>query len=75
MLSLPKILLVLAILAAVIIGTRVFRSWSSIADKSGEDNGKGVKGNDGAVDMVKCEVCGDFIEPSAGSCGRENCPR
>ena len=72
MLSLPKILLVLAILAAVIVGTRIFRSWGSIADKSADN--KGERG-DGAVDLVKCDVCGDFIEPAAGSCERENCPR
>jgi hypothetical protein len=72
MLSLPKILLVLAILAAVIIGTRVFRSWSSPTKKDSVAGGK--KAQD-AVDLVKCDVCGDYLEASAGSCGRENCPR
>lgn len=73
MLSLPKILLVLAILAAVIIGTRLMRSWSARPPRDSVRDGK--KKDATSVEMVKCGVCGDFVELSTGACGRADCPR
>lgn len=78
MLSLPKILLVLAVLAAVIIGTRLFRKLSAPADtdKVAEKQKKKPKdAADGTLDLVECKACGDFLDADAGRCDREDCPR
>jgi hypothetical protein len=73
MLSLPKILLVLAVLAAVIIGTRLFRSLSSPADKKAMDREPDADHGNGAVDLIECATCGDFVKSESG-CDREDCP-
>ena len=74
MLSLPKILLVLAVLAAVIIGSRLFRSLSSPPDKKAMDREEpSANAEEGTVELIECEKCGDFVDSGSG-CEREDCP-
>lgn len=78
MLSLPKILLLLVIVGAVIYGTRVLgRARKAMRDNAKDGAKDGVSGTraDRAVDMAKCAVCGNYVDPSAGPCDRADCPQ
>ncbi|MFB9356092.1 hypothetical protein [Sneathiella chinensis] len=62
MLSPVKIILLLAVVGAVFLVARLFRSSPS---NGGEDNGKPAKkgdtGKEGHTDLVKCPDCGTFV--------------
>lgn len=72
MLSLPKILLLAVVVGAVIFGTRLLGR----ARKAGGGDAAKPRGgaSNGAVDLAKCGTCGSFVDPSAGGCGRADCP-
>lgn len=73
MLSLPKILLLLVIIGVVIYGTRVLgRARKVVSDK--DDNVRDARPGK-AVDLAKCQVCGNYVDPSAGACDRADCPQ
>lgn len=67
MLSLPKILLTLAIAAAVLIGYRWFKGLRTQV--------KNKNRAPAAIDLVKCAVCEKFVNDDAGPCQRADCPQ
>jgi len=73
MLSFSKILLVGVILVAVIFGTRLLRSLTG-GGGGPVDAGTAKGGAPGAVDLVACASCGNYVDPDAGGCERADCP-
>lgn len=69
MLSLPKILLLLAVVAVVALLSKSFRGR---AGKSGED--EETAGKNEALDLSQCTVCGNFVAPDSRGCERADCP-
>ncbi len=69
MLSLPKILLFLAIAAVVVV---LSKSWRGRTPKSSEDGKDGTENK--AVDLSQCVVCGKFVATDEPDCGRADCP-
>ena len=68
MLSLPKILLTLAIAVAMLVGYRWLKGLRTrVKDKD--------KDRTPAIDLVKCAVCVKYVETDAGLCERADCPR
>jgi len=77
MLSLPKILLFAVIVIAVIFGGRLLRNLFSGGPAVPGDGGKsgaGSGGEAGAVDLEACSLCGSYVDPAAGDCGKADCP-
>ncbi len=81
MFSLPKLLLLIAIIVVVWYGfklvgrfDRVRKDKAKAAEKvSAEGRGKSAEIN--AEDMVECPVCSSYVSPSGNNdCGREDCP-
>jgi len=72
--SLPKLIVLAAIIAAIWYGFKIF-GRGKVASKSntpGDDTDSVILD---AVDMVKCETCGDFVaSKDTTSCGKEGCP-
>jgi hypothetical protein len=73
MLSLPKILLLAVIVAAVVFGTRLLRGRAKADGGNGGESEKSARSGD-AVTMSACPVCGDYVDPSSRGCGRGDCP-
>ena len=69
MLSLPKILLFLAVVVVVVIVSNAFRGGGA---KVVEDDKERPK-ND-ALDLSACAVCGNYVAPEGGGCERDDCP-
>ncbi|MDP7547618.1 MAG: hypothetical protein QGF20_10030 [Alphaproteobacteria bacterium] len=69
MLSLPKILLLLAVVAVVVL---LSKSWRGRGSKPGEV-GKDAADNK-ALDLNECAVCGNFVAVGAAGCERADCP-
>ena len=71
--SLPKIVVLVVIIALVWYGFKVFSRGRNL-----ENPGKGdeVTDNKGEqpVDMEACTVCGDYVATGSPSCGTEDCP-
>lgn len=82
MFSLPKLIVLIAIIAGVWYGFRWFqrlqdkraREDKVLKDKKAKSDGGGSAKN-AIEDMVKCPACGTFVASlSGGTCGQESCP-
>ena len=69
MLSLPKVLLLLAVVAGVFLISRIFRGNSNVPSNSDKESTKTE-----ALDLNSCLVCGNFVVTDSGSCERTDCP-
>ncbi len=75
MLSLPKILLTLAVIAGVILATRFLRG-RAVAKRGGRRKPAAAEPPDNpALDLLACASCGDYVEATAPACARADCPR
>ena len=76
MLSLPKILLTLLVIVAVIVATRFFRGPAT--RKVAKRNKKRKKATPAkaatTMELAECPVCGVFKDGNAGACERADCP-
>lgn len=69
-LSLPKLVVLIAVIAVVIYGFRWVERATALKKKGKDDKISGT-----ADDMVACPRCGTFVAiAKAGSCGRADCP-
>ncbi|MBL6952665.1 MAG: hypothetical protein ISR50_08530 [Alphaproteobacteria bacterium] len=69
MLSLPKILLFLAVAAIVVLISKSLRGRGS---KPGEVDKGGAENE--ALDLAECTVCGNFVAAGTRGCERADCP-
>ncbi len=69
MLSLPKILLLLAVIAVVALLSKSFRGRVGKSDDNEE-----VEQKNQAMDLSQCAVCGNFVAPDSRGCERADCP-
>jgi len=69
MLSLPKILLFLAVAAIVVVISKTLRGR---APKPGEVGKDDVKNE--ALDLAECTVWGNFVAAGTRGCERADCP-
>lgn len=71
MLSLPKLLLTVAIIALVFyFGRSLSRRADSLMRKPPEEKKK-----PDAVELAQCSVCGTYVGPDSPACEREDCPQ
>jgi hypothetical protein len=72
--SLPKLLVLGLIVAAIWYGFKFFGSGRiSLKSKTSGDDSNTVTPD--AVDMVQCATCSDFVTVNGRSfCGKEGCP-
>lgn len=68
--SLPKLLVLAAIIAAVWYG---FKFLGRLEAKRKAELKSAKKGG-GAQNMVLCPVCETYVAAGAASCGRDDCP-
>ncbi len=80
MLSFPKLVVLVAVIAAIWFGFRWFERWER-ERRTGRQGGAGptrrVNGGAGgraAEEMIACPVCGTYVASTAPSCGRPKCP-
>jgi hypothetical protein len=69
MLSLPKILLLLAVIVGVVFVSNALRGRSAKAvakDKAPPENE--------ALDLKPCAVCGNYVSTEGSGCERDDCP-
>ncbi len=66
-----KIIVLLAIIAAVWYGFKVFARGKP-AKKV--ENDTPAEKDEGAVDMEACAVCGDYVPDGSSACGKDDCP-
>jgi hypothetical protein len=73
--SLPKLIVLGLIIAAIWYGFKMFGS-GRLAFKSKVSKGEDSKAAGlGAVDMVQCKICNDFVSiESTTFCGKSGCP-
>ena len=69
MLSLPKILLLLAVIAVVALLSKSFRGRVGKSDDNEE-----VEQKNQAMDLSQCAGCGNFVAPDSRGCERADCP-
>ncbi len=69
MLSLPKILLLLAVVAGVFLVSKILRDKSKLSSSSDKGNTKTA-----TLDLNSCVVCGNYVATDSGSCERDDCP-
>lgn len=72
--SLPKLIVLAVIVAAIWYGFKIFSRGQAAAKTKvpGDDTDSIIPD---AVDMVKCETCGDFVASKGStSCGKQGCP-
>ena len=69
MLSLPKILLLLAVVAGVFLVSRILRGKSNLTSNSDKESPETA-----ALDLNSCFVSGNYVATDAGSCERDDCP-
>ena len=69
MLSLPKILLLLALVAGIFLISKVLRGRSNLT----VNNDKKPAESD-ALDLNPCGVCGNYVATDGSSCERDDCP-
>lgn len=79
MLSFPKIIVLVAVVAIIWFGFRWFERWEKerrAAERPpGQlDRERRTTANRPAEDMVACPICGTYVAAAARSCGRANCP-
>ena len=71
--SLPKIVVLMVIIALVWYGFKVFSRGRKLENPRGDDEVT-VSTPDQPVDMEACSVCGDYVAKGSTSCGTEDCP-
>lgn len=71
--SLPKIVVLMVIIALVWYGFKVFSRERKVGKSGGVDDIIGNKQKP-PVDMKACSVCGDFVAIGSSSCGADDCP-
>ena len=69
MLSLPKILLLLALVAGVFLVSKTLRGRSNSTLK-----GAKKPAETDALDLNPCGVCGNYVATHGSSCERDDCP-
>lgn len=82
MLSFPKLVVLVAVVAIIWFGFRWFERWErerrQAAERSQGRLGNGrqgpVGGHGAAEDMRACPVCGTYVASAARACGRPKCP-
>ena len=82
MLSFPKLVVLVAVVAIIWFGFRWFERWERERRRASErspgqlGNGRQgpVGGHAGAEEMQACRVCGTYVAAGARACSRPNCP-
>lgn len=82
MISFPKLVVLVAVIAIIWFGFRWFERWERerrhAAERGqGRLGGGGRQGPIGGSDteeMKACSVCGTYVAVTARACGRSNCP-
>lgn len=70
--SLPKLLVLIAIIVGVLLAYRYFGS-KRVSER--KPSGSDRQGGEAVEDMEPCRVCGDYVSAGAArSCGRADCP-
>ena len=71
--SLPKILVLAAIVALVWYGFKIFGRGRALEKsiKKGDISGGNEKQN---VDLEECPKCEAYVDAGASSCGKDGCP-
>ena len=69
MLSLPKILLFLALVAGVFLVSKILRGRSNPTLKDTKEPAE-----TDALDLSPCGVCGNYVANDGSSCERADCP-
>ena len=73
--SLPKLLILAAIIFAVWQGFKILQRRQEVAQRAERDRLKRERAGGGVEDMVRCRVCDAFVAASgATDCGRGDCP-
>jgi hypothetical protein len=74
MFSLPKLLVLAVIIAAVWYGFKMWGRGGRIRAEDSEPDRR-IETESEPEDMSKCDVCGTFVpEDGARHCGRDGCP-
>jgi len=87
MLSFPKIIVLVAVVAIIWFGFRWFERWErerrQAAERTQSRLGGGrpvqgahgpIGGSGGAEEMKACAVCGTYVAATARACSRPKCP-
>lgn len=78
MLSLPKLLLLLAVIGAVWYGFRMFAQIQAAREKEGDGtkvrSARSSRRTIPAQDLVLCEKCKSYVTPEGSGCRRGDCP-
>ena len=71
--SLPKILVLVAIVALVWYGFKLFGRGRKLekSTKKGDISGENEKQK---VDLEECPICEAYVHAGASSCGKNSCP-
>jgi len=69
MLSLPKILLLLALVAGIFLVSKILRDRSNSTSKDAKEPAE-----TDALDLNPCGVCGNYVATEGSSCERDDCP-
>ena len=69
MLSLPKILLLLALVAGIFLVSKTLRGRSNSTLKDAKKPAE-----PDALDLNPCGVCGNYVATEGGNCERDDCP-
>lgn len=77
--SLPKLLVLILIIAVIWYGFKSFGSAGRRARRVEDDDREGGRAGGrnaggGAVEMSRCGVCGDYVPEGAQDCGKTGCP-
>lgn len=76
MLSVSKILLIIAVAGAVFAVTKLLRGTRTPARRQEKDRPQEPADPAiDAVDLARCETCGQYAADGSGPCEREDCPR
>ncbi|HEX9465431.1 MAG TPA: hypothetical protein VGB82_22740 [Alphaproteobacteria bacterium] len=86
MITFPKLLLLVAVIAIIWFGFRWFERWEKERraggggrqgqlGRGGDAGMKSARGREATPEeMTACPICGTYVAAGAGSCGRANCP-
>jgi hypothetical protein len=76
MISFSKILLLIAIICVVWYGYKIIdrRGLAGIFGTAKDQRRPPNPAKPRALDMHKCNRCGDYVAPDARACGRGDCP-
>ncbi len=73
--SLPKLLVIVAVIAVVWYAFKFIgrRDQVSASEKTPRRS-TGKKSRDEIEDLVRCTVCGTYVQSGGATCAREDCP-